>query len=244
MNVINPGDWNDEHSAADADAQLPPPIIGPPPGHGDVPDDEAVHKAGAHRRGRRWVLLSLVALLVLIGAAIGWWVSNVRQNYYEMQRLGTQGLIFSDEPVLPPTLMDWADKAHIDFLHQPTGLIANFVDADRIDWRAVGRMTSLRVVAVNMSKLNDDDLQPLGNLTGLDKLILMGNPITDKGLAHLTAMTRLRELNLAMTHVTDAGLPRLKSLKNLYALNLAGTKVTDAGIERLRQALPDAHINR
>jgi hypothetical protein len=89
----------------------------------------------------------------------------------------------------------------------------------------------------------------LGKLTSLEVLILVRTSVNDEDIEHLRGLSNLRELALAYTSVTDASVPILGELKGLRYLSIGDdfplaqqTSISAAGLERLRQMLPNCQI--
>lgn len=90
------------------------------------------------------------------------------------------------------------------------------------------KLTRLRSLSINKTKINDAGIAKLAGLKSLTYLDLRETPITDSSLASISKMQGLRTLNLANTKVTDKGLRYLISMPNLKRLDLSQTAITDA----------------
>jgi hypothetical protein len=89
--------------------------------------------------------------------------------------------------------------------------------------------------------------QGLAHLSGLKSLVSLDLNVTgvnDHDLELLGGWSQLKSLNLFTTPVTDAGLVQLYRLENLEATELGRTGVTDAGVAALQMALPKCRISR
>jgi WD40 repeat protein/Leucine-rich repeat (LRR) protein len=100
--------------------------------------------------------------------------------------------------------------------------------------KAIGKLTSLRSLAINSSDLSDEHLKEIAKLSGLVSLELSACPhLTGPGLAVLATLSRLEELHLKGARMDSAGLRALVGLKKLRALSLQSTLVADEGLEVL-----------
>lgn len=127
-------------------------------------------------------------------------------------------------------------------------------------------LTSIEVLDLTDTDVDDEALSALRALTHLKDLSLAGTEVTNAGLRHLSALSQLeavwlndtaiddqgldrlanlrqlRSLGLFGNDITDASVPVLKRLTKLEYLGLDGTEVTNQGSDELRKALPDCHI--
>ncbi len=101
-------------------------------------------------------------------------------------------------------------------------------------------------VALNETRVKDDDLQQLAGLKNLRSLSLYRTEVTDKAIDHILPLTKLEELELSYTRVTDEGIGKLRSMPNLEKLFLYGMTdaVSDAGVNSLQAAKPGLKIFR
>jgi hypothetical protein len=169
---------------------------------------------------RRWFqfrLRTLLALVTLIAALLGWrmyvWRAQQEQQRQAMAELKVQGastaVVFDS----------WAE-ARFFFEHKAENS-----------------------VILNQTRLTNDDLKALENAPLTRSLTLVGSQVTDDGLVHLKNLQQLEVLDLKKNkQLTDAGLVHLEGLKNLKLLILIGTRVTPAGVKKLQQKLPDTKI--
>lgn len=125
-----------------------------------------------------------------------------------------------------------------------------FVDASpRISGRGLrhlNKCTSLQLLTLGMTNVDDAGLAELGTLPELDHLTLTGTKVTDAGLKKLARFPKLHELWLDGTQVGDAGLVELKDVRSLEYLWLDGSKVTDSGLPHLAPLvkLKELHLER
>ena len=169
---------------------------------------------------RRWFqfrLRTLLALVTLIAALLGWrlyvWRAEQEQQrkaMAEIQARGAQTSVVFDS---------WAEAI------------------------ALGGRKADNLVIFDKTQLTNDDLKALDNAPLIRSLTIVGSQITDDGLVHLENLQQLELLDLKKNkQLTDAGLVHLEGLKNLKQLILIGTPVTPAGVKKLKQKLPDTKI--
>ena len=80
------------------------------------------------------------------------------------------------------------------------------------------------------------DLHGLWRLTSLRVLELSQTDVNDSGLQHLAAMTQLTELSLHHTEITGDALRRLAPLKGLDSLNVSNAKFLHHGLGHIKGA--------
>lgn len=97
----------------------------------------------------------------------------------------------------------------------------------------VASLTTLVVLDLYGTQINDAGLTQIEGLTGLQWLNLCGTQITDAGLTQIEGLTGLEALDLAGTQITDAGLIQIAGLHGLQTLYLNGTQITDAGLAQI-----------
>jgi hypothetical protein len=169
---------------------------------------------------RRWLqfrLRTLLVLVTLIAALLGWWMYVWRAEQ-EQQRQAMAAIQASGAET-SVTFYSWAEAVALQ-----------------------GRKAD-NVVILDNPQLTDDDLKALDNAPLTRSLYLVGSQITDDGLVHLKNLRRLEILDLKKNkRLTDAGLVHLEGLKNLDQLILIGTQVTPAGVKQLQQKLPNTKI--
>ena len=176
------------------------------------PDSTALGSAPAKRR--RWYLQfsvrSLLALMLLACALMGWWrwvVHSYEKQHAAREKIGRITTVIGTEPGRPAWLRPLFDSEV-------------FQDVVKVSFDGSGR-------------LSDDDLAPLANFSRLRRLSLDGTALTDKGLAHLANLTELDTLSLNDTWITSAGLVHVRDLKNLKHLELGHTKIDGSGLAHL-----------
>ena len=177
---------------------------------------------------RRWLQFSLRTLLVLMlvaGAGVGWFAHEVRQTRAHREAVKAA-----------ENARKVADMARMEAETQTMAAERQRMAAERAADEAT--MAARKAVA----ETAESEIQKLGGrVTGLD---LSATKVTDAGLVHLEGLTQLQTLNLGATSITDAGLAHLEGLTQLHELDLSSTKVTDAGVAELKKALPEVAIVR
>jgi internalin A len=183
------------------------------------------------RRILRVSLRSLLVVVLVIGAWLGWIVHCAR-----VQRDAVAAIRKLEGTVR----YDWERK---DGRNVPNGKPwwpKWLVDQIGIDY--FGHVTQVRLVAVH--ELSDAELTQIARLSGLEELDLHRSPVTDATLGRLDGLTDLQSLIVFHTAISDAGVRRLKRLGRLRNLSIENTKVTDAGVQELQKALPKLMISR
>lgn len=97
----------------------------------------------------------------------------------------------------------------------------------------LSKLSGLKQLSLEETKITDDGLVHIAGLTNLQKLWLKDTAITNDGVKHLTGLSHLKMLSLLGTQVTDDGLVHLKDLSSLEQLFLGDTKITDDGLKHL-----------
>lgn len=97
----------------------------------------------------------------------------------------------------------------------------------------VGRLSTLKQLSLDETRITDADLAHLAGLTNLEKLWLKDTAVTNEGVKHLAGLSSLKLLSLLGTRVTDEGLVPLQGLTELEQLFLGDTRITDAGLKHL-----------
>lgn len=172
------------------------------------------------RTPRRWLqfrLRTLLLLVTLVAAALGWrmhvWRTEQAQQRQAVAKLKVLGASTS-----------------VTFDTHAEAIALQGRKADN-------------VIYFNSPQTTDDDLKVLENAPLTRGLYLAGTQISDAGLFHLRDLKQLKELDLKKNkRITDAGLVHLEGLKDLDLLILIGTGVTPAGVKKLKQKLPNTKI--
>jgi hypothetical protein len=181
----------------------------------------------------------LMALVLLIGAALGWVVNRAhtqRDAVAAIRRAGGYVRYQENNGWLEdsPGLSRWlASQVGVDYFDTvvSVGCRPSIVDADLA---AVGRLAGLESLSLDgAASITDDGLKHLKGLRHLKRLGLSGTAVTNRGLAYLAGIASLESLQLEGTQVDGAGMEHLRVLPNLGSLNLRRTRVDDAGLERL-----------
>ncbi|SIO60432.1 hypothetical protein SAMN05444166_6390 [Singulisphaera sp. GP187] len=198
--------------------------------------------AGAPKKRRPWIRLSLrglIVLVMLVGLGMGRYVRSV-----QTQRNAVAAILRAGGTVS----YDWEwDHYNPDIINPNGRPRAPKWLAARLGVDYVGYVVHVNLIpqrAKSRTKANDQTLAHVGRLGHLVSLELNGAAITDAGLIHLKSLTRLRDLNLGNTVTSDAGLVHLKSLTELRGLRLAASRVTYDGVLALERAIPGIRITR
>jgi hypothetical protein len=188
-------------------------------------------------------LRTLIVLILLVGAWLGWIVHrvNVQRNAVEaIERAG--GSVHYDWQWRnglpnPSGELGWPrwliDRVGVDyFAHVLQARI--FDRGSDVEMAHIGRLGRLDTLDLGGSPISDAGLVHLEGLTYLLALSLATTRVTDAGLVHLKGLTSLQVLFLDNTSISDVALVHLKGLIGLRRLNLSSTRVTDAGLVHLK----------
>ncbi len=214
--------------------------------------------SGNWRRWFRLNLLGLMALVLVVGAFLGWICDGARVQREAVAAIQKAG---------GRVAYDWEWK-NSDWIRRGSNPVAPNAKPWAPRWlvQALGVDFFGHVALVNISLPDDPDevMVHIGKLEGLEDLLLYGTPpsdatiahinglhshrnlsinwtqhprnarITDAGLSQITKLINLEKLSLDSTQITDAGMAQLKRLKRLEQLSLEGTEITDAGLAHLK----------
>ena len=197
------------------------------------------------RSSRRYLHFSvrgLIAVVLLVGCWLGWFVRSTIQHEAVAAIDAAGGKVWyqwewKDGKVIPrgrPWMPAWlVDRAGVDYFGSVVAAEIYSPAAD-VTMLHVGRLDRLVHLKVNQHSLTDHGLVHVEGLANLADLELARTQITDAGLVHLKGLTGLSRLNLRNAQVTDSGLVNLEGLTKLSKLGLAETRVTDAGLVHLK----------
>jgi hypothetical protein len=175
------------------------------------------------KRRRRFLRISLRAMLLVMlatGPAIGWTMHKVREQPIAIAALEQMGCnVFDCYPDGPPGMIERLRM-----------------------WLNEDQRRDLTVVIANGKPVDDASLVYFARLSQLRGLELEYTKVTSAGLKYLRGLTGLKYLKLKRTAVGDAGLVYLRGLTRLERLDLTGTQVTQAGVQELQRALPNCSI--
>jgi len=159
----------------------------------------------------------LIALVLVIGAGLGWIVRSARIQREAVAAIEEDGggayyhwnwMKGSSNPGGEPWAPRWVvDLIGADYFGHVTAvwLSQNSVASDAVMEKA-GRLTRIQRLGLDRSSISDTGLAHLKGLTELSDLSLSGTRVTDAGLAHLAGLTRLLRLDLERTRISGAGL--------------------------------------
>jgi len=182
---------------------------------------------------------ALMALVMVIGAGLGWYIHQIREQRLAVQAIRARGGIIEYDYQYDavrdrrlPNGKSWCPVwlQHVvgddDFFHHvavvgldfdQSGQRARPTDADLVHLEGLHHV---KILYLGGGRITDAGLKHLKNLTDLRMLILWGNPISGAGLRHLRGLKRLRHLDLSQTAVTDDQLTYLKDLTGLERIDL------------------------
>lgn len=194
------------------------------------------------------------ALMLVIGAIIGWYSSQTRRamiQHEAVQRIRELGGHATFAYQLAANGRKIAAPSPPAILRPWTGDIV-MSDVVKVSWHAplagaqdtqpLSALRRLQDLRLNMRRITDDGIRPVASLTQLRRLDLWCAQLTDRALSHVAGLHELRVLDLSSTQVTDQGLEQLNGLEKLEVLKVRNTQVTLQGASRLKAALPNCKI--
>ena len=147
----------------------------------------------AKRRWLRFSLRTLLSLVILIGASLGWTIYKVRQQRIAVSALMKMGcsIEYRNTQNRSPTVLESLRR-----------LLGE--ESRSVFW-----------MHGNMSQITDAGLLHLHGLSQVQWLSLQRTQVSDVGLAHLRGLHHLEAISLDGTQITDAGLVHLRGLPRL-----------------------------
>jgi hypothetical protein len=213
----------------------------------DTGPQSAVSPKAIHCR-RRYVLRTLLVLLVIIVFACSWPIANriteIRRQKAAVAQLRELGATVKH---------DYERFAACDFNPEPESIGSQLMrlafgddsvgavedvdlDSEKVtdaDLQLLRGMDRLRSLALGRAKITDAGIDTIAELQQLEFLYFLGTPVTDGGLRKIARLAQLQTLVLNRTKVTDAGMENFRAMGQLDDLSLDGTKITDAGLAHL-----------
>ena len=214
----------------------------------------------ARRRWRLFSLRTLMAFIVVIGIALGWWDNSAREQatalatirefdpraqvIYEQRTTAISRLIpvstwrQAFERRWPPA---WLERSlGTNYWRNINTLVYGYVESvdperAREAIIAVSRLRGLKELILYAS-VTDADVDRLASLPALEYLFLAGDcsGLTDVGLRSLSRLTSLRLLAVGNAPITDAGLVALGNLSRLTSLSLNGSRADNTEPTRIK----------
>ena len=185
----------------------------------------------------RLSLRGLMALVLVIGAALGWIVHRaqiLRDAAAAIRKAGGYVEYDWQRKTGQPTRGWLADALGPDYFDPIISVTCGNATSDALIAH-IGQLTRLEQLDLrDATSVTDAGIAHLGGLTRLRLLYLRGTQITDAGLAQLKELTNLEELDLDNTRVSGVGLKQLQGLTGLVDLSVSGTSVDDAGLEHIK----------
>jgi hypothetical protein len=188
------------------------------------------------RRRFRLSVRALMAVILVIAVALGWYLETVRNQQKAVAAIRQAGGSVTydwDWGNHDPNITSYGGKPRA-----PKWL------SDRLSADYVANVDHVSLMPRKGMIINDQTLEAVAGFGHVVSLWLNGAAVTDAGMVHFKGLGRLSDLNLGNTKVTDAGLAQLAGLTNLRTLFLVGSPVTDAGVLALEEALPRLQILR
>ena len=109
-------------------------------------------------------------------------------------------------------------------------------------FRRLGGLVALRRLTLRGIPLTGAGLAHLPDTSTLLVLRLNETGVDDDALQHLRRLKKLTRLELRQTLVTDAAVDHLKRLGSLRFLDVRETRISEAGVKRLAETLPKCNI--
>jgi hypothetical protein len=204
------------------------------------------------RRLLRISVRGLAALVLVVGAWLGWIVGSARIQRETVEAIENEnGFVSYDcgssdgKPVRqgarPWYLKLLAPHVGIDYLSGVASVIfSGFPSVAKL--ALVARLQPLKELQFDrpsgdqqISSLTDAGLAQLERQIKLQQLDLSRTNISDAGLVCLKGLTELRELDLSDTRISDVGLVYLEQLTRLERLSVRATDISNAGVRHLRR---------
>jgi hypothetical protein len=129
----------------------------------------------------------------------------------------------------PLRISNPAAFAHVE------ALALEYRSADDETVQQLGKLSSLRRLALIECAIADENLANITNCAHLEALDLIDDSITDAGIAHLTKLPLLRELKLRSNSITASGLAPFAQTLRLQSLTLRCEGLTDNVFDTLVQ---------
>jgi hypothetical protein len=194
------------------------------------------------RRRPRLGIRGLIAAVVVIGGALGWFLRSERAQREAVAEIRRAGGFVMYEPFWRDNFVSanrepWqpgsvVNAIGIDYFAHPSEVEFYGKGADP-DLLAVGRLTKVVRLSLADSTVTDLGLTHIKSSKNLAFLHLVNSQVTGAGLVHLTGLVNLSELSLSDSRVTDDGLAHLSGLTRLSKLDLWDTRVGDDGLAHL-----------
>ncbi len=172
----------------------------------------------------RFSLRGLMALVLILGVGLGYWVVRSREQRDAVAAMEHAGgkVVYDYEwqdgfqvPGEPPRWQRWGYR-----LLGP-------------DYFATVKQVTL--VGKTPDVVNDDLMARVGRLRGLESLTLNGcKGVTDAGMVHVGRLGQLTSLDVGFTSISGVSLKDFAGLSRLKRLDLPSTSVSDAELAHVR----------
>lgn len=121
-------------------------------------------------------------------------------------------------------------------LDQITEIDATGGNVDNGGVGAIGKLTALKVLRLDGTKVDDKGCPAISQVPGLEELTLNGGMISDEGVEFLKNLTQLKILKLAYTKLSLTGWENIGSLPALEHILIENSSLDDASIDALCNA--------
>ncbi len=185
---------------------------------------------------------TMIVLVLVIGAGLGWGVRNARIQRDAVAAIKNAGgnvtyhwewnngkYVRAGRPWAPKWLVNLIG---VDYFGHVTTVGFYQPTKDAVIVQVAG-LTGLQQLHLRGTSTSAAGLAHLKRLTSLSQLAIQSTPVTDAGLVNLTGLTNLSELYLDETGVTGAELMHLRKFTKLSYLSLWGNQLSDAGLAHL-----------
>lgn len=180
------------------------------------------------RRRRRLSLRGLIALVLIAGGAVGWYVRGAREEERVAAVLKATGAA---------VFWDWEIDDEAFWLIRPgrPGGWRGWVH-DRLGPGFAGHVSAVIFEGQSNKNADDDLMREAGRLRNLERLTLIGcTKVTDAGIAELSGCRALRRLELDACGMKGAGLSSLSRLGRLRVLSLRLLPIEDDELRPLAE---------
>jgi Ran GTPase-activating protein (RanGAP) involved in mRNA processing and transport len=100
----------------------------------------------------------------------------------------------------------------------------------------IDRLTNLKQLRLNHTKMDDEACQKIASLSSLEVLALGDTQVTDVGVAAISALQNLKHLELTNCLLSENGFRAIGSLPELKTIKLEGTNMDNRGLDLICNA--------
>lgn len=203
-------------------------------------------------RGRRPLVLGLVASLLLALSLTGWLLTRGKESKGEarVQPPDRPTSALHTEPkrsaVLELQPAD-PDRRAAEWVLNTRSYIGIEVDGKPVGCQTLAELpkTPFTLVSINVNRnkqVSDETLVVLKGTQHLREAIISNSRATNQALTYLKDNRKLGLLHLHGTQVNDAGMVHVQAFTELKDLRVEKTQVSEAAVKKLAAALPHCRI--